>query len=104
MKWITHERAKIDRIACRWLVSQFIDEVPAFLDAPARDITRIATEIGATPYNVPNVELSHHGNQCSLDAFIARYQIRDSASTSWRPSPAASITGSRHLPGNLQAC
>ncbi len=79
MKWITRERPKIDRIACPWLVSRFIDEAPEFLYVPAGDVMRIAAETGATPYDVPNVELGHHGEQCSFDAFIARYQLRDAA-------------------------
>ena len=79
MKWITRERPKIDRIACPWLVARFIDEAPEFLYVPAGDVMRIAAETGATPYDVPGVELGHHGDQCSFDAFIAKYQIRDAA-------------------------
>ena len=79
MKWITRERPKIDRIACPWLVARFIDESPEFLYVPAGDVMRIAAETGATPYDVPGVELGHHGDQCSFDAFIAKYQIRDAA-------------------------
>lgn len=79
MRWITRERPKIDRIACPWLVSRFIDDDPTFLYVPAEDVTRIAVETGATPYDVPNVELGHHGERCSFDAFIAKYQLRDAA-------------------------
>lgn len=79
MKWITRERPKIDRIACPWLVTRFVDESPEFLYVPAGDVTRITAETGATPYDVPGVELGHHGDQCSFDAFIAKYQIRDAA-------------------------
>jgi len=79
MKWITRERPKIDRIACPWLVSRFVDERPEFLYVPAGDVMRIAAETGAIPYDVPNVELGHHGPQCSFDAFIAKYQLRDAA-------------------------
>jgi hypothetical protein len=77
MKWITRERPKIDRIACPWLVARFIDESPEFLYVPAGDVMRIASETGATPYDVPGVELGHHGEQCSFDAFIEKYQIKD---------------------------
>ena len=77
MKWITRERPKIDRIACPWLVARFIDEAPEFLYVPAGDVMRIASETGATPYDVPGVELGHHGEQCSFDAFIEKYQIKD---------------------------
>lgn len=77
MKWITRERPKIDRIACPWLVSRFVDESPELLYVPAGDVMRIAAETGAIPYDVPNVELGHHGDRCSFDAFIAKYQLQD---------------------------
>ena len=79
MKWITRERPKIDRIACPWLVTHFIDEMPEFLYVPGGEVMKIAAETGAIPYDVPNVELGHHGSQCSFDAFIAKYQLRDVA-------------------------
>lgn len=79
MKWITRERPKIDRIACPWLVARFVDETPEFLYVPAGEVMRIAAETGAIPYDVPGVELGHHGDRCSFDAFIARYGLRDAA-------------------------
>ncbi len=79
MKWITRERPKIDRIACPWLVARFIDDNPEFLYVPAGDVLRIAEETGATPYDVPDVELGHHGDQCSFDAFIEKYELKDKA-------------------------
>jgi len=77
MQWITRERPKIDRIACPWLIARFIDESPEFLYVPSGDVMRIAAETGATPYDVSGVELGHHGDQCSFDAFIAKYQLTD---------------------------
>ena len=79
MKWITRERPKIDRIACPWLVARFVDENPEFLYVPGGDVMKIAAETGAIPYDVPGVELGHHGDRCSFDAFIAKYRIRDKA-------------------------
>lgn len=78
MKWITREHPKIDRIACAWLITRFIDKEPEFFYVLAGKVLRIATEPGATPYDVPGVELGHHGEQCSFDAFIAKYAIKDS--------------------------
>lgn len=77
MKWITRERPKIDRIACPWLVARFVDDSPEFLYVPANDVMRVAAETGAIPYDVPGVELGHHGGYCSFDAFIAKYAIND---------------------------
>ena len=79
MKWITRERPKIDRIACPWLVARFVDESPEFLYVPGGDVMKIAAETGAIPYDVSSVELGHHGEQCSFDAFIAKYQLDDPA-------------------------
>lgn len=79
MRWITRERPKIDRIACPWLVARFIDESPEFLYVPGGDVMRVAQETGAIPYDVPGVELGHHGDKCSFDAFIGKYRIEDTA-------------------------
>lgn len=75
MKWVTRERPKIDRIACPWLVTRFIDEAPEFLYVPGGDVLRVAQETGAIPYDVKGVELGHHGNRCSFDAFIDKYRL-----------------------------
>ena len=75
MQWITRERPKIDRVACPWLIARFIDREPEFLFVPPADVTRVATETGATPYDVEGVELSHVGPLCSFDAFLAKYQL-----------------------------
>ncbi|KWR88461.1 chromate resistance protein ChrB domain-containing protein [Cupriavidus sp. IDO] len=79
MKWITRERPKIDRIACPWLIARFIDKTPEFLYVPAGDVVRVAGETGAIPYDIPGVELSHVGEQCSFDAFLQKYGMTDPA-------------------------
>lgn len=79
MKWVTRERPKIDRIACPWLVARFIDREPEFLYVPAADVARIARDTGATAYDVPGVELTHVGDRCSFDAFLAKYALDDPA-------------------------
>src|SRR5215472_18447384 len=75
MKWITRERAKVDRIACPWLISRFIDPQPEFLYVPADQVLAEATTQGAIPYDVPNVELGHKGPLCSFDALIDKYAL-----------------------------
>ncbi len=75
MKWITRERPKIDRIACPWLIARFIDKAPEFLYVPAADVMRVAQETGATPYDVPGVEFTHVGSDCSFDTFIKKHKL-----------------------------
>ncbi|MGH7358289.1 MAG: chromate resistance protein ChrB domain-containing protein [Candidatus Rokuibacteriota bacterium] len=79
MKWITRERARVDRIACPWLISRFIDPKPEFLFVPANQVLEVAGREHAIPYDIPNVELGHHGPQCSFDAFVDRYELVDPA-------------------------
>ena len=77
MKWVTRERPKIDRIACPWLISRFIDREAEFLYVPPADVLRIAREQAAIPFDVPGVELTHDGPLCSFDAFLAKYSLED---------------------------
>jgi hypothetical protein len=75
MKWITREHAKVDRIACPWLIKNFVDKDAEFLFVPAHKVIQLAKEQNAIPFDVPNVELGHHGDECSFDAIIKKYQL-----------------------------
>lgn len=75
MKWITRERPKIDRIACPWLITRFIDKGAIFLYVPSKEVMKTAQESGAIAYDVPGVELTHDGPLCSFDAFIKKYNL-----------------------------
>ena len=77
MKWVTREKARVDRIACPWLISRFIDRDPTFLFVPDAEVMRVAERDHATPYDVPGVELGHHGDRCSFDAFLEKYRVTD---------------------------
>jgi len=85
-KWITREHPKVDRVACPWLIERFIDREPEFFYVPADAVMREAGRIGATPYDVPNVELGHHGEECSFDAFVRKYELAKDAATAARVS------------------
>jgi len=79
MKWVTRERPKIDRIACPWLIARFIDKTPEFLYVPTEEVLKTAEKTGATPYDIPGVEMSHVGDRCSFDAFLKKYNLTDPA-------------------------
>jgi hypothetical protein len=79
MKWVTREHARVDRIACPWLISRFIDRDPVFLFVPAAEVMTVAEREQAIAYDVPGVELGHHGDHCSFDAFLAKYKLDDPA-------------------------
>ena len=79
MKWVTREKARVDRIACPWLISRFIDREPVFLFVPPGEVMRVAEREQAIPYDVPNAELGHHGDHCSFDAFLDKYKLDEPA-------------------------
>jgi hypothetical protein len=79
MKWVIRERPKIDRIACPWLITRFIDKEAEFLYVPADQVLTVAETSGATPYDIPDVEYSHVGALCSFDAFISKHNLTDPA-------------------------
>ncbi len=79
MRWVTRERPKIDRIACPWLVSRFIDPAAEFLFVPTAEVAEAAARTGAIPFDVEGVELSHVGPLCSFDAFLEKYRLTDPA-------------------------
>ena len=78
-RWVTRERPKIDRIACPWLISRFIDKDAEFLYVPANEVREVATARHATPYDIADTHFSHNGDLCSFDAFIRHYRLNDAA-------------------------
>jgi hypothetical protein len=79
MRWITREKPKIDRVACPWLITRFIDQDAEFIFVPAANVDEQAALLDAIPFDVEGVELSHEGPLCSFDAFLKKYQIENEA-------------------------
>lgn len=75
MKWVTRERVKVDRVACPWLIKKFVDPQAEFLFVPADRVMETAQQQGAVPYDVPNVEFGHHGQECSFDAIVKKHGL-----------------------------
>lgn len=75
MKWITRERVKVDRVACPWLIKKFVDPQAEFLFVPPEKVMETALREGAIPYDVPNVELGHHGKECSFEAIVKKHGL-----------------------------
>ena len=75
MKWITRERPKIDRIACPWLIKNFVDKEAEFIYVPTEQVLSKAKELDAIPYDIPNVEYSHEGEFCTFDTIIKKHNL-----------------------------
>jgi hypothetical protein len=79
VKWITREKVKVDRVACPWLIKKFVDPEAEFLFVPADQVLERAEREGATPFDVPGVELGHHEGRCSFEAILRRFALADAA-------------------------
>src|SRR5262249_19032605 len=75
MKWITREHVKVDRVACPWLIRKIVDKDAEFVFAPPGKVMDEAKRLGATPYDVKNVELGHHGKECSFEAILKKFKL-----------------------------
>ena len=75
MKWVTREHVKVDRVACPWLIAKFVDPAAEFLFVPANQVMAVAMREGAIPYDVPGVELGHHGQECSFEAILKKHGL-----------------------------
>lgn len=79
MKWITRERPKIDRIACPWLISKFVDKNAEFFYVPYNEVLIKAKELEAIPFDIPDVEHTHYNEQSTFDYIVKKYKINDPA-------------------------
>jgi hypothetical protein len=77
MKWVTRSHVHVDRVACPWLITRFIDNQAEFLFVPKNEIERLVSEQNAIPYDAPGVELGHQAGRCSFEAIIRKYELKD---------------------------
>src|SRR5437763_14907291 len=75
MNWITREHVKVDRVACPWLIRKFVDPKAEFHFVPSQEVMSQAKALGAIPFDVPDVELGHHGKECSFEAILKKYKL-----------------------------
>ncbi len=79
MKWITRERPKIDRIACPWLIKNFVDKDAEFIYVPKEEVFTKAAALEAIPYDIPGAEYTHEGDYCTFDYIVKKHSITDPA-------------------------
>ncbi|MDP9283795.1 MAG: chromate resistance protein [Actinomycetota bacterium] len=79
MKWVTRERPKTDRIACPWLIRNFIDRDAEFLYVPADQVLEVAGREGAHSYDAPGAEYTHRDGLCAFEVLLEEYKLDDPA-------------------------
>ncbi len=79
MKWVTRSHVHVDRVACPWLISRFVDSEAEFIFVPKSQVNDTAEREDAIPFDAPGVELGHHDGKCSFEAIIEKYELTDAA-------------------------
>ena len=98
MKWVTRKNAKVDRIACPWLITRFVDPDAEFLYVEAASVMETAERENAIPYDVEEAKLGHVDGRCSFESIIASYNLTDPAlNLLGRIVHGADIAGDRDL-------
>lgn len=101
MKWITRKDIKVDRVACPWLIRRFIDPAAEFLFVPESELLPVAELENAIPFDaprLPTIKLNHRGEQCTFEAIIADYQLKEPGLESLALIVrAADIKGQEHV-------
>ena len=77
MQWVTRSHVHVDRVACPWLITRFIDNEAEFLFVPVGEIERVVKETDAIPFDAPGVELGHHAGRCSFESIILKYGLKE---------------------------
>lgn len=73
--WVTRRRPKIDRVACPWLIRRFVDARARILFVDPPEVSAVAHELGAIPFDIEGVELSHDGERCSFDTLLRLFGL-----------------------------
>lgn len=77
MKWVTRSHVHVDRVACPWLITRFVDSDAEFYFVPRGEIERVVKEEGAIPFDAPGVELGHHEGHCSFESILFKYDLKE---------------------------
>jgi hypothetical protein len=77
MKWVTRSHVHVDRVACPWLITRFIDSEAEFLFVPVSRLEQVVAETGAIPFDAPGAELGHHNGKCSFETIIEHFGLKE---------------------------
>jgi hypothetical protein len=79
MKWVTRSHVHVDRVACPWLITRFVDSKAEFIFVSKNQVAQVLKDTGAIPFDVPDVELGHKDGNCSFEAIIEKFELTDPA-------------------------
>ncbi len=79
MKWVTRAGAKVDRVACPWLIRKFIDPEAEFLFVAPEEVLEAGRRVDGRSYDCPGADYTHRDGKCSFEVLIEMYGLLDPA-------------------------
>jgi rhodanese-related sulfurtransferase len=73
--WVTRSRPKVDRVACPWLIRRFVDPSAIFRFVPASEVSGVAEQYGAEPFDLDGVFWGHRGKRCTFDLMVEEFGL-----------------------------
>jgi hypothetical protein len=75
MKWVTRADVRVDRVACPWLITRFIDDEAEFGFVPAERVLEVAEREGAYSFDAPGAGYSHRDGKCTFEVLIEEHNL-----------------------------
>jgi hypothetical protein len=75
MRWVTRERPKTDRIACPWLILNFIDPEAEFVYVPANEVLSVAERESAVSFDAPGARYDHRDGLCTFEVLLEEHGL-----------------------------
>ena len=75
MKWVTRENVKVDRVACPWLITRFIDDEAEFGFLPAEKVLEVAGREEAISFDAPGARYTHRDGKCTFEVMIDEHSL-----------------------------
>ena len=80
MKWVTRRNAKIDRIACPWLIKKFIDKDAEFIFVGPEEVLSTAETEKAISFDAAGAKFTHTPDgKCTFEVMVEHYNLKDEA-------------------------
>lgn len=95
MKWVTRENAKVDRVACPWLILKFIDPGAEFLYVPAAEVLATAAREGAISYDTPGARYTHRDGLCTFEVLVKEHGLDSNPAIATWPGSCMRLTWRR---------
>lgn len=76
---VTRENARVERVACPWLISRFIDKQAEFLFVPRDRVLEVARRESAHSFDADGAEFGHQGRKCTFETLMEHFKLTDNA-------------------------